>query len=381
MRTWVQRIRAISPWIAPAMGLTLATTTATVRAAAQAAPTSQAAPVTQAAPAAQAAPAGQADPAKAADQAKDVLAQVRAAQGGDKVATIKSLSAEGSSRITFGEREITNDIQLKIVLPNHFQRITQPEMPNGMPGPRIATTVNGTDAWAAPLDPMPNFGGGPDGGGGGRRGGGQGGGMIMMGGAMMGGPNAPNAAPRIRADLLRTVIGILPGSDALEGVTYSYVGTAQSKDGGEADILAVKAEGLDAKLFIDKKTHLPLMVTFQGPDTSRMRQMFQGPGGPGGPGAPPPPGGGAAQGGPPGGNPNETPEERQKRMEEARKRFESLPQVEHQLYYADYKKVDGVLLPHRFTRSVNGNPAEELEIKKYKINPKIDLNDFQKKGS
>jgi len=377
MRTWVQRIRAISPWIAPAMGLTLAATTATVRAAAQAAPTSQAAPATQAAPAAQAAPAGQADPAKAADQAKDVLAQVRAAQGGDKVATIKSLSAEGSSRITFGEREITNDIQLKIVLPNHFQRITQPEMPNGMPGPRIATTVNGTDAWAAPLDPMPNF-GGPDGGGGGRRGGGQGGG----GGAifnMAGG--GPNAGPRIRADLLRTVIGILPGSDALEGITYSYVGTAQSKDGGEADILAVKAEGLDAKLFIDKKTHLPLMVTFQGPDTSRMRQMFQGPGGPGGPGAPPPPGGGAAQGGPPGGNPNETPEERQKRMEEARKRFESLPQVEHQLYYADYKKVDGVLLPHRFTRSVNGNPAEELEIKKYKINPKIDLNDFQKKGS
>jgi hypothetical protein len=55
--------------------------------------------------------------------------------------------------------------------------------------------------------------------------------------------------------------------------------------------------------------------------------------------------------------------------------------VENQLFYADYKKVDGVMLPHRFTRAVNGNPAEETEIKKYKLNPKIDLGDFQKKGS
>jgi hypothetical protein len=76
-----------------------------------------------------------------------------------------------------------------------------------------------------------------------------------------------------------------------------------------------------------------------------------------------------------------TDEERQKRQEEMRKRFESLPQVESQLYFADYKKVDGVMLPTRITRSVNGTPAEELTINKYKINPKIDPNDFQKKGS
>jgi hypothetical protein len=133
----------------------------------------------------------------------------------------------------------------------------------------------------------------------------------------------------------------------------------------------VKAEGLDAKLFIDKKTHLPLMTTYMARDASRLMRR-------------PPPNQGEAPA-----DPNETPEARQKRLaEEAQKRrddmrkqMENAPMVENQLYYGDYKKVDGVMLPHRFTRAINGNPAEETEIKKYKINPKIDLNDFQKKGS
>jgi hypothetical protein len=354
MRTWVQRIRATGPWIAPVMAMALASVATTGHAAGQ------------------------------GDQAQEVLTQLRAAIGGDKAAAIKSLSAEGSQRVTFGDREINNDLQLKVVLPDHFMRIMQPEMPNGMPGPRIATAVNGAEVWNAPLDPMPNFGGGGGGGPGGGPGGG-GGGFAMFGGGPGGQPN-PTQQARVRADLVRYMIGIFPGIDGMAGLTYSYVGTAQSND-GEADVLAVKGEGIDSKLFIDKKTHLPLMVTYQAPDMSRFRR---GPGGPGGRG----PGGQGAPGNQAGANdpnapPNETPEarekrlaeERQKRVEEFRKQMESAPMVENQLFYADYKKVDGVMLPHRFTRSVNGTPADEIEIKKYKLNPKIDLNDFQKKGS
>jgi hypothetical protein len=412
MRTWVQRIRAITPWIAPVIGVALAPGVgASLRAAGQ----RQAAPATQPAAAQDRAsrgpqtqaPAGQ--PAGTQDKAQEVLAQLRAAMGGDKAAAIKSLSAEGSTRMSVGDREMTMDVQIKTVLPDHFQRISQPEMPNGMPGPRFAQTLNGTEAWTGSLDPMPNFGGGPGGGGGGgrregggREGGGRaGGGMIFMGGgAFTGGPggaDGPAATARVRADLLRSALGIFAGSDALQGVTYSYVGTAQSKDGGEADVLAVKAEGLDAKLFIDKKTHLPLMLTYMAPDVTRI--MRRGPGGGPGGGANGAPNGAAAPGSQSGAaqagsgaapaDPNETPEarekriaeERQKRMEEIRKQIENAPQVENQLFYADYKNVNGVMLPHRFTRSVNGNPADETEISKYKINPKIDLKDFQKKGN
>jgi hypothetical protein len=354
MRTWVQRIRAISPGIGIALVMSVAP--AAGQAPAGQAPAGQA--KTGQAPAAGQA-ASQDDPAKV----QEVFTQLRAAMGGDKATAVKSLSAEGESRVTFGDRQITNDLQFKIVLPDHIMRIMTPEMPNGMPGPRLATTMNGTESWAGSLDPMPNFGGGP-GGGGGQRGGG-GGPMAMFGGG------GPDQAQRARADLLRFALGVVSAPDALPGVTFSYMGTAQSKDGGEADVLGVKAEGFDAKLFVDKKTHLPLMVTYMGRDMTQLRLPR-----PNAADAPP-------------ADPKETDEARQKRIaeemqkrrDEARKRMENAPLVENQLFYADYKKVDGVMLPHRFTRAVNGNPAEETEIKKYKINPKIDLNDFQKKGS
>lgn len=353
MRTWVQRIRAISPWIVPVFGVALGVT------------------VTQAQQAA-----AQNDPAKV----QEVFTAMRAAMGGDKAASLKSLSGEGTSVATFGERQVNNDLEFKVVLPDHIQRVMTPEMPNGMPGPRIAMTLNGSEAWAGSLDPMPNFGGGGGGGnagGGQRRGGGPGGGGF----GMFGGGGGPDASARVRGDMLRFALGIVSAPDALTGVTYSYLGTAQSKDGGEADVLGVKGDGLDGKLFIDKKTHLPLMVTYMARDLTRVRI-------PRGPNAA---GGGANGGGEnaPAADPNETPEARQKRLaeeaqkrrEDMRKQLENAPMVENELFYADYKKVDGVMLPFQFTRAVNGTPQEQTEIKKYKINPKIDLNDFQKKGS
>jgi hypothetical protein len=343
MRTWVQRIRAISTGVAPIVGVALLAGVAEAQ---------------------QAAATGQDDPAKT----QAVLTDLKAAMGGDKATSLKSLSAEGSARVTFGDREVNNDLQYKVVLPDHMQRVITPDLPNGMPGPRIAMTLNGTEAWAGSLDPMPNFGGGPGGGpGGGNRG--PGGGGF---GGMFGGGGGPEAQQRLRGDMIRLLLGMTATPDAIPGVTLSYLGAAQSKDGGEADVLGVKGEGLDAKLFIDKKTHLPLMVTFMARDVSRLMRR--------------PPANPADQ---PPADPNETAEARQKRLadeaqkrrEDMRKQMESAPMVENQLFYADYKKVDGVMLPHRITRAVNGTPMEETEIKKYKLNPKIDLSDFQKKGS
>ena len=39
------------------------------------------------------------------------------------------------------------------------------------------------------------------------------------------------------------------------------------------------------------------------------------------------------------------------------------------------------MLPHRLTRSVDGKTVEEIEIKKYKANPTLDPQMFEKKGS
>ena len=43
--------------------------------------------------------------------------------------------------------------------------------------------------------------------------------------------------------------------------------------------------------------------------------------------------------------------------------------VDIQLFLDDYKTVDGIQLPHHFSRSIDGKPAEEMTFKTIKINP------------
>ena len=51
---------------------------------------------------------------------------------------------------------------------------------------------------------------------------------------------------------------------------YTYAGEAESPD-GKAYVIDVKnADGFAARLFIDEQTHLPLMVTYQGPQPRMM---------------------------------------------------------------------------------------------------------------
>ncbi len=49
------------------------------------------------------------------------------------------------------------------------------------------------------------------------------------------------------------------------------------------------------------------------------------------------------------------------------------------LFLSDYKKVDGVMLPHRLIQSIEGKPVEEWTIEKVKINPSIKADLFDKK--
>ena len=68
----------------------------------------------------------------------------------------------------------------------------------------------------------------------------------------------------VRADFYRTVLGILPVAQGLSGLTFTHAGQAESND-GTADALDVKGENFVARLFVDSKTHLPLMLTYMAP--------------------------------------------------------------------------------------------------------------------
>lgn len=76
-----------------------------------------------------------------------------------------------------------------------------------------------------------------------------------------------------------------------------------------------------------------------------------------------------------------TPEEREKMMAQMREQMKEAEAkrrtVEYRLFYADYKDVNGVMLPHKFQRSIEGKPTEEITFDTVKLNQKIDAKKFE----
>ena len=302
-------------------------------------------------------------PLVAQDRVARVLADVKKVLGGeDKVAGLKGLTAEGPFRRSMGGRDMEGVMTLTIVRPDKMRRVEEIAMGGMVGGPMMERTsvLAGNIAW----DDMANRGG-------------MGGGMQIV----MRGPGdgpGPGGAPamteeqmnearvrRARVQLHRWMAAL-----AAEGpAAWTDAGIAESPD-GKADILETKEEtGRVLRLFIDQATHLPLMVQYQDP-----KPMVMINGGPGGPGRGP---GGAGRGGPGGPPPQMTPEEMQKRVEEMRKN--PPPLGTYAMHLGDYKKVDGVMLPHKIDISLDGQPNEEWTVEKYKVNPSIKADTWEKK--
>jgi hypothetical protein len=114
-----------------------------------------------------------------------------------------------------------------------------------------------------------------------------------------------------------------------------------------------------------------VMVQYQDPKPMVMinNGPGRGAGGPGGRGGPPPPPGAP--------RPDMSPEEMQKRVEEMRR---IPPQLgTYALHLSDFKKVDGIMLPHKIETSLDGEPNEEWTIEKFKVNPSIKADFWDKK--
>ena len=298
----------------------------------------------------------------AQDRVAGIVSAARKALGGeDKITALKTLSAEGPFRRSMGGRDMEGTSTVTIERPGKMKRVDEMQMGGMVGGPTIERTsvLNGTTAW----DDTANRGG-------------MGGGMqiVMRGpgeGPGPGGGPAPTPEQmnearvrRMRVQLQRLTAALL--ADA--GTPWTDAGIAESPD-GKADILETKEEtGRTLRLFIDQATHLPLMVQYQDPKP--MVMINGGPGrGPGGPGVPGGPGG---PGGPP-----PTPEQVQQRVAEMQRT--PPPLGTFAMHLSDYKKVDGIMLPHKIETSLDGEPNEEWTIEKYKVNPQVKADVWEKK--
>ena len=309
-------------------------------------------------------------PLGAQDRVAGIVSAARKALGGeDKVAGLKGLTAEGPFRRSMGGRDLEGTLTVTIARPDKMKRLEEMQMGNMVGGPTIERTsvLAGTTAW----DDTQNRGG-------------MGGGMqIMIRGPGDGPGPGGGAGPtpeqlneirvrRMRVQLQRLMAALV--ADA--GTPWVDAGVAESPE-GKADILETKEEtGRTLRLFIDQETHLPLMVQYQDPKP--MVMINGGPGrGPGGPGVRGGPGGPGGAGPGAGGPPPMPPDEVQKRVAEMQR---NPPQLgTFAMHLDDYKKVDGIMLPHKIETSLDGEPNEEWTVEKYKVNPQIKADTWEKK--
>jgi hypothetical protein len=332
-------------------------------------------------------------PLAAQDRVAGIIAATRKALGGeDKITGLKGLTAEGPFRRAMGGRDMEGTVTVTIARPDKFKRVEEMQMGGMVGGPSIERTsvLAGNTAW----DDMANRGG-------------MGGGMqiVMRGpgeGPGPGGGPAPTPEQmnearvrRMRVQLQRLTAALL--ADA--GTPWVDAGIAESPE-GKADILETKEEsGRTLRLFVDQATHMPLMVQYQDPKPLMLINGGPRPGGPGGPGrgpgggAPPVASGGtidkSAGGGSGGGieqkaaamagagGTSPTQEEIQKRIAEMQRNPPALGTFA--MHLSDYKKVDGIMLPHKIETELDGEPNEEWTIEKYKVNPTIKADTWEKK--
>jgi hypothetical protein len=183
---------------------------------------------------------------------------------------------------------------------------------------------------------------------------------------------AKAALKRSHAELAHMLLGLTGATQPGFAVTYSYAGDAESADGKAHIIDVAGPDDFKVRLFVDTTTKLPLMLTYMEPEARMVTRTMTG--------GPPPPGQhrGAAAGPANARLQDLTPEQRAE-IEKARKEAEAAPPklVEQRLFFSDYRKVDGISLPHHLARGTVAKTTEEWEITSYKLNPAFKADRFR----
>ena len=164
-----------------------------------------------------------------------------------------------------------------------------------------------------------------------------------------------------RQDFSRFALGMLLPPLPAYPLEFSYGGPAEPAE-GKADIIDVRGEGgFAVRLFIDTRTHLPLMLSWMAkepPQRTGSAQRFNG---------------------------EPTPRQReQMQKESAQRRKEAMANlrvVEYRQIYGDYRNVDAVMVPFGLQRTIDGKRTEQVTFDDVKINGKINPKKFDTKQS
>jgi hypothetical protein len=286
-----------------------------------------------------------ATPAFADDaRAQEVLKQARAAIGGDEqLLKVKGINITGQYRRMLGERQLGGDREVSIQLPNKYL-VEDAMNPGGLSTALINTrALNGDKAWSSTS--------------------GGGGGMVFR----MGGPGGRQLTPEqmeaafrkmYQAEFTRYLLALVLAPPSQMPVDYTYAGESDVED-IPADVVDVTGpDKLAIRLFFDKKTHMPMLLSYRGPKP-RIVTMTR----PADKGA--------------------KPEDVKKLRDEAEKKMAAEnpgkpEEVDFFIRLSDYKRVSGLLFPYKLTYLTENEVSEEFEISKYQINPQFKSDRFEK---
>ncbi len=140
-------------------------------------------------------------------------------------------------------------------------------------------------------------------------------------------------------ELLRTTLSLLlTAPEGLE-VTYAYLGEG-NVDGNSCDIVAASDGGSTIKLYLDKSTSLPRMMTFESHKPFMIRI-----------------------------NKDEAKPDAGGDVKVFTRQLPEPEMVEFQVRFSDFRSVNGLQLPFKWTQTVGGKDDEVTDITSYEINP------------
>ena len=283
-------------------------------------------------------------------RAEELLREARKALGGeDKFGAVQGFQATGKFRGLIGDINSSGEMQYSFMSPDKFMQTDT--MTFDVRQIKIGRVMNGDDAWRV----RPSSSGG---------------------GVMVFNPSGkPGDAKQIadaekldkerlvkemRAESARLHLAYLLAAPAGATIEFTYVGEAEAPD-GRADVIDARglagSENFTARLFLDRKTRRPLMLSYRGLERRTVGMS------------------GTIRSGSAG-----SAAAREKMIEEARKQVATQPQEEEvQLRFADYKQVGGIMLPHFMTETRGGKVSQEFEVIDFKINPSFKPDMFRRK--
>jgi hypothetical protein len=292
----------------------------------------------------------------AIERANLILAATRQALGGEKLAAIRTLTMSGRTRRVRGNNLVPIEFEISLELPNKYLRRDESPFEEADP---TSVGFNGDELIQAPAPAMPQLAARP---------------AARPGGPAPAAPTPEQLAAQrrsrvmtIKQDFVRMALGMFADSFATYPLTFAWAAVAEAPQ-GKADALDVRgANNFLMRFFINSQTRQPIMVSWTLPPTNVIVTV---------PGQPAPPTvapGAVVVTGPAAPLATATQAEKDAYAKEVlaiRQKAQATP-VEHRVYYADYRDVDGVQLPFRFRRAIGPDTTEETTVDRYRINQKI----------